>query len=447
MFLIPLRISLSGLKLRKIIKPIIRASKTEFVKVSVWSGIATFFKMITSFISIKVVSNIIGPSGIALVGQFMNSIAIFNTLGTGAISQGVTKYIAEHYDEKDKQQMVIRSAVTITFFCTIIVSLSVILFAHALGKYIFKSDQYYSIIILLGVSIGLYSFNNLLISILNGFKAFVKFVTVNIISNFVSLVISILLVVTLGLYGALLNCVISQSVILGITILFVYKEIWFKNIFRKLGVDKKVLKNLGGFTLMILTASLLAPYGQIYVRKYIAQNISLDSAGLWEAMNRISVMYLMIITTSISTFYLPRLSEIKDQKLLSAEVVKTSKIVLPALILGCLAIFFCRDLIIHVVFSKDFFPVRYLFAPQMIGDFFKISSWLLAYLFWAKALVKEFIIAEILFNFSFVLFSCLGVKYFGLEGSAYGYALNYFLYFFAMLFVFWRFLKKGRIFN
>ena len=55
-------------------------------------------KMATSFVSIKVISGIIGPAGIAMVGQFMNTITIVNGVATGSINLGVTKYIAEHYD-------------------------------------------------------------------------------------------------------------------------------------------------------------------------------------------------------------------------------------------------------------------------------------------------------------------------------------------------------------
>lgn len=403
--------------------------------------------MITSFVSVKVVSNIIGPSGIALVGQFVNSISMISTLGTGAIGQGVTKYIAEYYEKPDQQRQVIRNAAGITFFCTLLMSLLVIVFAHPLCYYIFKTGEYYFIIVLFGVSIGLYSFNTLLINILNGFKSYLKYVTVNIVTSLVSLIISVILVIYLGLYGALLNCVISQSVILIVTILFVYKEPWFPELFKKIRIDRKSANKLAVFTLMTLTSSLLAPYSQITVRKYITEHISLNNAGLWEAMNRISTMYLMVITTSISTFYLPRLSELNSPALLRHEIIKTAKIVLPVLALGCLGIFLFRDLIIRILFSKEFFNMRDLFAAQMIGDFFKISSWLLAYLFWAKALIKQFIITEVLFNLSFIGLACLGVRYFGLQGSAYGYAINYFVYFITMVVLFSFLLKRSKSFS
>ena len=192
----------------------------------------------------------------------------------------------------------------------------------------------------------------------------------------VSLALSLLLVIYLGLYGALLNCIISQSVILGISVFFIYREPWFKILFQKIKIDPKIISKLGGFALMTLTNSLFynLPFSQITVRNYITEHLSLQSAGIWEAMNRISTMYLLFITTSIATFYLPRLSEIKESSALRHEIIKTCKIVLPLLALSCILIFICRDLVIRLLFTKEFSEMRYLFAAQMAGDFFKISN-------------------------------------------------------------------------
>lgn len=422
--------------IQKFAAQVFKAIKTDFVKVSAWSAVSTLIRMITGFVSIKVVAQIIGPSGIALVGQFINSITMIGTLGTGCVGQGVTKYIAEHYDEPEKQKRIIVNSVRITLVSTIIMSLLVILFYKYIGASIFKTNQYNSIILLFGVSIGLYSFNTLFISILNGFKAFKKFVIVNVASSIAGLILSIILVLQFGVYGALLNCVVSQSVIIAITLFFIRKEHWFSSIFSFAKTDTQTLKKLGKFTIMALTSVILVPLSQIAVRSYIADHISMDSAGLWEAMNRISGMYLVFITTSISTFYLPRLSELKENFHLKQEIVKTMKIVLPPLALVCLTIFLTRDILIHLLFTQKFEAMRELFALQMVGDFFKMAAWLIAFLFWAKAMLRTFIITEIIFNVSYVLFARIGVDTMGLPGSVYAYALNYTLYFMVVIFIF-----------
>jgi O-antigen/teichoic acid export membrane protein len=410
--------------------------------VSAWSGLATAIKMVTSFVSIKIVSRIIGPPGMALVGQFLNSITIISALGTGCIGQGVTKYIAEYYDEPKKQQSVIGNALRITLVCTVLVSAVTILASGYLGPYIFHTHKYNSLIVLFGFTIGLYTFNTLIIQILNGFKAFRKYVMANVTASIVGLVLSVVLVLYFGLYGALLNCILAQSVVLGVTLFFVYREPWFRTMFRKTNFDKTVVRKLGGFTLMLLTTSLLVPYAQIVVRNYLTVHISLADAGLWEAMNRISSMSLLLITTSISTYYLPRLSEIRETALLRYEIIKTMKLVLPLFALACLMLYIVRNVVIRILFTPDFLPMQNLFAYQMIGDFFKIASWMLAYLFWAKAMTKHYIIIEATFNLLYIFLATQCVRMFGIQGAVMGYAVNYILYFILLVLLFRSLLKR-----
>lgn len=428
--------------MKKILSKARNVLRTDFVIVSSWSAVSTLIKMITSFVSIKVVSALIGPSGIAMVGQFMNTITIVNGFATGSISQGVTKYIAEHYDDPALQKKVISNASFITLLCTAVTSLVVILFSSSIGEKVFKTPAYNELVLFFGITLFLYTLNTLIVSILNGFKSFRKFILVNIITSIAALAISVLLVVFWDVYGALLNCVISQSVIIFITVFFVFKESWFRTIFSKLSFDKAIAVKLLKFSLMLLTTSVLTPYSQILVRDYISTNISIDTAGFWEGMNRLSAMYLMFITTSISIYYLPRLSEIREPALLQQEIIKTGKIVLPFLAAACIVIYLLRYFVIRIVFSAEFLPMQELFAAQMVGDFFKIASWMIAYLFWAKAMTRLYIMTEIVFSTSFVLLSIYGVKNYGLMGSSMGYAANYILYFLVMLLLFRNIIRK-----
>lgn len=422
--------------MKKIVSRISLAAKTDFVKVSAWSGISTGVKMLTGLISIKVVSTIIGPAGIAVVGQFLNGISMVSMVATGGIGQGVTKFIAQYYDEPEKQRSIISHALKITLVFTALMSLLVILFSSQIAVYIFKTHRYHSLIILFGISISLYSINSLLVNILNGFKAFKKFVLVNIFSSLFGLSTTLLLVLRFGLYGALLNCVVSQSVIIIVTICFLYKEPWFASLFKINSVDWAIVKKLGGFTAMALTSAILIPFAQLTIRSFIASHLTIFDAGIWEGINRLSGMYLMLITTSISIYYLPRLAEIKEKHVLKQEILKTAKILLPFLGIAFLLIYLLRDILIWFIFSIEFTPMRDLFFSQLIGDLFKIASFLLAFLFWAKGMTKTFIICEVIFTATLILLVQLGVKFFGLEGSVYGYALNYLLYLITMLIIF-----------
>ncbi|MCV5540592.1 O-antigen flippase, partial [Escherichia coli] len=64
-----------------------------------------------------------------------------------------------------------------------------------------------------------------------------------------------------------------------------------------------------------------------------------------------------------------------------------------------------------------------LFTWQIIGDVFKIASWLLAYVMLAKAMTRIFIISEIFFSVTFVLLSYFFIKSEGTIGVTYAYCL------------------------
>ena len=100
-------------------------------------------------------------------------------------------------------------------------------------------------------------------------------------------------------------------------------------LFKKIKLKQQVFRKLGAFSAMAFTSALLFPITQIIIRSSIIEKISLQSAGIWEGMNRLSGMYLMVVTTSISTYYLPRRSGIKENMGLRVEIFKTAKFVLP----------------------------------------------------------------------------------------------------------------------
>ena len=68
----------------------------DIVRVFSFTAVATLVKMLTGLISVKVVASIIGPAGVALVGQLNNFTSIAMTVSSGGINSGITKYIAEY---------------------------------------------------------------------------------------------------------------------------------------------------------------------------------------------------------------------------------------------------------------------------------------------------------------------------------------------------------------
>lgn len=408
----------------------------NLVKTSFLTAISTFIKIMSGFIVNKIVALYIGPAGLAMMGQFQNFITIVTTFANGAINNGIVKYTAQYSDNRHKQSKILSTAFAISFICAIIISGIVIFFNKPLSVYFLKSAKYSNIFFIFGFTLVAFSLNSFFISVLNGHKEIRKYVSLNIISSIVSLIFIVSLVYYLGLYGALLSLATAQSVVFIVTVFFVLNSEWFdlKNLVS--GFDTDSLKKLGKFSLMALTTTLTLPVSQILVRNYITSTISMDAAGFWQGTWKISEIYLMVITASLNVYYLPRLSEITDNKALRKEIFSGYKIILPIVTVLAFGIFTFKDYIIKILFSGKFLAMSGLFGYQLMGDFFKIASWLLAYLMLAKAMTSCFIFTEIISSVSLVLLSVFFINKFGLVGATQAFALNYFLYFLMILWIF-----------
>ena len=405
------------------------------IKTSVLSAIATIIKIISGFVINKVVAIYVGPSGLAIIGQLQNFMELIVTFSNGAITNGVVKYTAE-YQTIEQKKRIFSTSIIISFVCSLLISIFLFGFSEYLSEFILKDVQYSSVFVVFGATIFLFALNMVLISILNGQKEIKKYVLVNIAGSIFSLVFTSILIMQLNLMGALYAMVLNQSVMFFVTLAFVIKSSWFKLEYFKQGLDKESLSKLSKYSLMAIVSALTVPVSHLIIREYIGENLGWDSAGYWQGIWYISTMYLMLVTTTLGVYYLPRLSEIQDNKELRKEIFSGYKIIMPIVILASLIIFLLKEYVILIAFSKDFMPMMELFAWQLIGDVIKIASWLLAYLMLAKAMTKVFIYTEVLFSALFVGLSILFVDKFGLVGITYAYALNYLLYLFMMIFIF-----------
>ncbi|WDF62899.1 O-antigen translocase [Flavobacterium sp. KACC 22763] len=405
----------------------------KLIKTSLYSAITTFIRIASGFIANKIVAIFTGPAGVAVIGQFTNFVAIILTVSNGAINTGVVKYTAEYENNELKQKKMLSTALRISMFCSFFFGFFLFIWANYFSNLILKNSIYNNAIRVLGITIIFYSLNNLLISILNGKSEIKKYTIVNTFGSLVGLIFTVLLVYFCKIEGALYSIVLSQSIVFFITLFFVIKSNWFSWSYFKYSFDKTLAKKLGGFSLMALVSVFTAPVVQILLRDMVISKIGLDAAGYWQGMMKVSDGYLLLITTALSTYYLPKLSSLKEDKDLRNEILYGYKIIMPVVFISCLLIYFSRLFIIKLLYTNSFVEMEQLFLYQLIGDFFKIAAWLISYLMLAKAMTKLFIITEIVFSLTYLIFGYICVDVFGLIGLTIAFVINYFIYFIFML--------------
>jgi O-antigen/teichoic acid export membrane protein len=418
---------------------------SDLVKVSFLNAIATVIRMLTGFVSIKVVAAIIGPAGVALLGQLNNFTQILLSISNGGINAGVTKYTSEFSASEKDYILYLGTGFWITVILSILTSLVIFIGAGYFSENILHDIHYRSVFYIFGGTILLYALNALLTAVINGFKEYKKFVIANIIGSLVGMLFAIILSIRYGVYGALIATVTFQSIVFFITLGIVAKSYWFKWKSFLLKFNKRVAIQLGHYSLMAITSAVTVPTGQIIVRNFITRNKSISDAGLWEGINRISGMYLMVITTSLGVYYLPKLSELKTIRDLRTEIYSVYKLVIPLLILTTVLIYIFRVFIIHLLFTPAFMGMKDLFAYQLIGDILKIMGWVLGYLLLSKAMTKIYIVMEIVNFMLLILISYLLVNRYGTVGATMAFAIVYLIYLIVLCIVFRKLLFAGKM--
>ena len=137
---------------------------------------------------------------------------------------------------------------------------------------------------------------------------------------------------------------------------------------------------------------------------------------------------MMLFMSTLSVYFLPRYSELKNIFLIKKELLSGYILLLPAFMLVCSLIYVFIDPITRLLFTDDFGLIKEPLLFQLLGDIFKVSSWLISYLMFSKGMVKTFVVLEVTFALSFCVFTTIFVDIFGFSGVAIAHLCNYVIY-------------------
>lgn len=407
----------------------------KLFKTTLLSGLSTIFRLASSFISVKVIAIIIGPAGVAIVGQFANFITMVSTLASGAITNGIISYTAKNANNSELLHKVWKTGFCLSTILSSICTIGLLLFKDSISLYFLHSSEYSIVIVIFAFSIMFFVWNQLILAILNGLGKISKLTLLNIISNLVGLGISILLVLKWKILGALIALAIVPNLMLVIMIALVYFEPWFKikNLIGKIDID--ALKGLKNYTVMAIIAATVTPLQQIAVRNLIISHLDINIAGCWQGLQKISDAYLAIVYTAFSTYFLPKFASLENSKLIQKELNDCYKLIVPFVLLSIIMIYISREYIVKILFSNQFSAMNQLFLWQLVGDFFKTIAWPLGLVFLAKGNALVIGINDIIFNVLVVILSYWLINYIPVQAAVLSFAITYFLWFCWLLFL------------
>ena len=400
----------------------------NFIKTSFLSGLSTGISLLARLVSTKIIAVYLGTNGMFLLGQLKDFLRLGNTISSFGIENGIVKYVAEFEEQKENLSNIIGTSFRINIISAFFVSLSILAFKNQISAFLqidFNENFYFFLLVISVISA---SIHTAFLSIYNGLNRIKLFVIVNIISNIVSAIILVLFVLEMKIIGAFYALVINQILSLIINIIFytVYRPFLIQWIFKK--YINEYFKKLSSFSIMAIVGPVCLIISSFIVRDYIYDKFGADYAGSWEAMWRISAIYLLFLITTFKFYLIPTFSKLNDIEL-KKEVFKIWKIVVPIIILITTAVYFSKNIIINLLLSNEFILINSIIFFHLIGDIIKINCWVLGNIMISKAKTKSFVFFQIEWSLVFVTLTYIFIEKYGFVGVSISYFVTYIIHF------------------
>ena len=410
----------------------------ELFKVGSLNSVGVLVKMASGLIVNKLLAIFLAPYGLAMVGNFRDFVQAILGVSTFSIEKGVTKYTADYKNDKQKLSEFISSLLFAAVIFSGIVGLVVIIGGGYFSQLLFDTPDYQLLFRFLGIVVPFMALQSFLLAIVNGLERYKTVVWIGIGCNVVYAILMVYVIQNFQLTGALFGLALVPFLYLMIT-LFMIREDWALLLASSYQhVRRLYLNGLLVYAGMVVFSAVAFPLLYLFIRNHIAEVLSLADAGYWEAMHRLSVQYMMFVLSLMTLYLLPKYAEERTATGFLSWAGSFYKTVFPFFIIGLVIIFFLKKFLIRLLFTQEFLPMEVLFKWQLLGDLFRAMAMVLVFQFHAKRMVWSYILTDMLLAASLGLGTVIGIRYFGLEGSAMAHAVAYLLYFCVIVMVFRR---------
>ena len=400
----------------------------NFIRTSLYSGVSTAISLLVRLISNKIIAVYLGTSGIFLLGQLKDFLRLSNVISGFGIENGIIKYTSEFQKSDEELRKILSTSFRTHLFFSLIFCILILIFKNTIAEYLlldFDSKFYF---LILSISVISFSIHTLLMSIINGIKKIKLYVTINIVSVVISAILMITLVLKYAIIGALYALIINQITTLLVTLIlfYIYKPFNFSLLFSDFNF--KYFKKLSAFSVMAITGPTCLIISTFIVRYYISDKFDTNFAGSWEAMWRISAIYLLFLISTFKFYLIPTFSKLNSENLKN-EVFKIWKVVIPIIIVITAGVYLLRDIIITVLLSNEFFLINEIIFFHLLGDIIKINCWVLGNILISKADTKAFVFFQIEWSVIFVILSYFLINAYGFWGVSLAYFITYIIHF------------------
>jgi O-antigen/teichoic acid export membrane protein len=365
-----------------------------------------------------------------LVSQLNNiSSLIFAFIPIGSL--GLTKYIAEYYNDDKKYELgnIIVYFLLRNIPIAIIFSFSLFFFADYISEFIFDDNKYSGLLMIFSVSIPLGLITSFMDIYLKGIRKIGLYVKFIAFSSLASLIIYFPLLIAFKLEGAVLTVVITTGVniVIGALILHRNDLLFFLKKIRHVKIKNEIKKDVVKIGLAAMVMLAIQQISFLLVKSLMADKLGIYNVGIYHSVFSISNSYFALFFSVIGAYSIPKLSTLKKNDEIISEINQVLKLLLflyTPLIVIC---YVFRIIIILTLYSEEFLVSNSLFFYQLSGDFFRALSWVFGLWLIPNLKIKQWLIFDLFNSFFFTIASFLLIDYFhSLESFTVAYFLTHF---------------------
>ncbi|EKN3872777.1 lipid III flippase WzxE [Yersinia enterocolitica] len=401
----------------------------SLAKASIWTAGSTLIKIGVGLLVVKLLAVTFGPSGVGQAGNFRQLITVLGVLSGAGIFNGITKYVAEYYQQPERLRAVLGTSSAIVLGFSTLLALIFLLAAKPVSIALFGHADYQNVVRAVAfIQMGI-AYANLFLAILKGYRDAMGNALAVIGGSLIGVVAYYICFRIGGYPGALVGLALVPALVVIPAAAMLIRRKTIPLSYLKLSWDKALASHLGKFTIMALITSVTLPVAYVMMRNLLADRYGWDAVGIWQGVSSISDAYLQFITASFTVYLLPTLSRLKAKADISREILRSLKFVLPAVATASLIVWLLRDFAIWLLFSHQFTAMRDLFAWQLVGDVLKVGSYVFGYLVIAKASLRFYILTEVSQFLLLTGFAHWLIPMNGSLGAAQAYMATYIVYF------------------
>jgi O-antigen/teichoic acid export membrane protein len=357
-------------------------------------AVSTTVRLVAGFVLLKYLALQFGPGTFGLLTQVMGVAAIFYMFAGGGITNGLIRNIAAAVSVQEHQRWMAAG-----FTINALSSLALAAIATMLGLFdggatlgIPSYTWLYLVIALVQAVVGL---GNVVLAYFSGTGDIRTFATAHIAGNTLSLFLLIILVQTAGLGGALFGLVLAPAITSLIAVWQFFLPRSRVICFRVLW-ERPLVMNLLSYAAVMVCGATAVPLAQLIIRLDMGKSLGWNFVGYWQAVAKVSDAYMLLIGVVFINYLLPKLSRLHEDASALRVLWRFGAWVLGIFVSAGTIMYFARDYVILIVYSRTFLPASDLVLAQLIGDAARIGTLLLQYYLLSRKCVSFVITLELM---------------------------------------------------